>query len=246
MLRAVLFDLWGTLIAFDPAVDEARGLLRVRMTRDALADLGYAYSGADIAAAFLAAGVEHERFHAEERDLSTRGRAVTYLRYLDPELGHRLDESGWAALDRAILTPALVHRPAAMPDAREALGAIRGLGLATGLISNTGITPGFVLRPILDDLGLLQLLDHTVFSDEVELAKPAAAIFGQTLAAMSLAPEETAFIGDQPRLDVMGARRAGLWSVQVGDLTEDGIEPHGRIAALGELVPALRALDLVG
>ena len=246
MLRAVLFDLWGTLIAEDPVAGEARRLLRIRMAREALSGFGFDYPDADIQAAFLAAGVEHEQLHASERDFTARGRTVAYLRQLDDQLGDRLDERAWSRLDEAILTPALTHRPVVMQDARETLDAVRALGLSVGLISNTGITPGFVLRQILDDMGLWRRLDHALFSDEAELAKPATALFELALDEMNISANEAAFLGDQPRLDVVGARRAGLWSLQIGDVAgEDGVTPHARIGTLAELLPALRSLDLL-
>ena len=83
MLKAVLFDLWGTLIAEDPAAGEARRLLRIQLAREALADAGFDYAAADIEAAFLAAGVEHELLHASERDFTAHGRTVAYLRQLE-------------------------------------------------------------------------------------------------------------------------------------------------------------------
>lgn len=246
MLRAVLFDLWGTLIVEDPVAGEARRQLRIRMAHGALADAGFGYSPEDIQAAFLAAGVEHELLHASERDLTARGRTVAYLRQIDEHLPDRVDERAWARLDEAILTPMLTHRPAITPDAPETLAAVRGLGLSTGLISNTGITPGFVLRQILDDMGLWRLLDHAVFSDEAELAKPAVVIFEGALDEMGIEAGEAAFLGDQPRLDVAGARRAGLWSLQIGDVAAvEGVAPHARIGGLAELIPALRSLELL-
>ena len=62
---------------------------------------------------------------------------------------------------------------------------------------------------------------------------------------LELTAEEVVFVGDQPVLDVLGARRAGMWMVQIGDLAPAGAEPHARIDALSELLPALRALALI-
>jgi len=244
-LRAVLFDLWGTLIVDDPDTSRQRDLMRRAATHELLADLGFAHDHDDIAAAFLAAGAEHERLHHADRDLSTRGRTLLYLQHVDPALLDSVDEDGWRRLDDVILTPALTHRPAIMPGAKEALAEVRALGIPTGLISNAGITPGFVLRQILDDFGLLRLLDITVFSDEVELCKPAPDIFAGALAELGVDAPDAAFVGDQPRLDVFGARQAGMWSVQIGDLSAEGMTPHARISSLAELVPALRSLRLI-
>jgi putative hydrolase of the HAD superfamily len=244
----MLFDLWGTLVVDDSgaaATMGRRNAIRLRMASKALATLGFRYELEHIGTAFRAAADEHARIHAEGRDLSTHGRTVLYLRHLDPTLAEHLDDEGWHRMHEAILTPALTAPPALAPGATAVLDECRELRLPAGLISNAGITPGFVLRRIMDEHGLLERLDHTIFSDEVEVAKPSAAIFECALEAFGVEPHEAAFIGDQPILDVLGPRNAGIWSIQVGDLTEDGIEPHARIASLAELVPALRSLGLV-
>ena len=148
-------------------------------------------------------------------------------------------------MHNAVLTVALAVRPIIMPGAAEVLADVKALGLSVGLISNAGITPGFVLRQILQGHGLLQYFDDTIFSDEVELSKPSAAIFEKALDAFGVDAGDAAFVGDQPILDVLGPQGAGIWSVQLGALEEVGIEPHARIETLGGLVPALRSLDLV-
>ena len=170
---------------------------------------------------------------------------MLYLRHLDPTLADRLDDEGWRRMHKAILTPALSAPPGAMRGARDVLIDVKAVGLPIGLISNAGVTPGVVLRRIMDDHGLLEHFAHTIFSDEVELAKPSPAIFEQALDAFGVEPGEAAFVGDQPVLDVLGPRNAGIWSIQIVDLSEDGIEPHARIASLDALVPALRGLGLL-
>lgn len=242
-LRAVLFDLWGTLIVDDPGAGELRHRLRIQRAQNALAALGFNFSAADLETGFAAAAVQHSLLHEQERDLSRRGRTVVYAQQLDERLPGQLDDEGWALLDEAILTPALHHGPGEMPGAREALAAVKRRGLLTGLISNTGITPGTVLRQILDGMGMLELLDVAVFSDEVEVAKPAASIFIDTLESLGVEPPEAVFVGDQPHLDVLGARRAGMWSVQIGDVAhEDMPAPHSRISSMSGLIAALDAL----
>lgn len=245
MIRAVIFDLWGTLIVDDPASSEARDRMRIGAAHAALADAGFAYEAADIEAGFLAAGVEHSSFHERELDLSGRGRTRCYLRNLDPSLPDRLDEGQWQRFDEIMLTPALTHRPTMMPGASDVLADVKAHGMGCALISNAGATPGFVLRQLLEDLGLLRYLDPAVFSDELEVSKPAEAIFAYTLGEMALDPTEAVFVGDQPLLDVFGSRRAGMWCVQIGDVTAKGIEPHARIGTLDELLPALRRLELI-
>lgn len=245
MIRAVIFDLWGTLIYDDPEIGLQRDQLRRRLVQATLAEIGYSYEPADIQAAFLAAGSELERIHGTERDISTHGRTVLYMRHLDGSLAEQLDDDAWRRLDEAILMPALTHRPPMLPGAVDVLADIKSRDLRAGLISNTGITPGIVLSRILEDMGMMRHFDLMLFSDELEISKPAPAIFERALDELAIAPDEAVFVGDQPLLDVFGARRAGMWMVQIGDLAADGAEPHARIAALDELLPALRSLALV-
>ena len=246
-LRAMLFDLWGTLIAIDETSDggDRRDALRVRMAADALTSLGFDYKPHVIQAAFEVADAEHGRIHADGRDLSAEGRTFLYVRHLDPHLGDRLDDAGWQQLHEAVLTPALTVRPKIVRGAREVLAEAKSLGLPVALVSNAGITPGFVLRQILDDMGLLGHFDAAIFSDELGTAKPSAAIFERALEELDVPAADAAFLGDHPVLDVLGAQNAGLVPLQIGDLSEDGIEPHARITALSDLIPTLRRLGLL-
>jgi HAD superfamily hydrolase (TIGR01509 family) len=242
----MLFDLWGTLIQHEgPGEDRGRGNLRVERASAALSELGFSYAAAAITKALSCAWDELSRIHADGRDISAEGRTVLFVRHLDPRLGEKLDDSAWYRLHQAVLTAALQARPDAIPGSVEAVRAVKMLGVPAGLISNAGATPGFVLREIMDGYGLLEHFDHTVFSDEVELSKPATAVFEHALDAFGVAAEDAAFVGDQPVLDVLGPQSAGIRAIQVGDLREDGIVPDARIASLDELVPALRKIGLL-
>ena len=244
-IRAVLFDLWGTLISEGSAPKMRRRTdSRVDHAITALTVQGIDCERDAVAQAFTAAGEELSRIHADGLDVSAEARTILYLRHVDPTIADRLDDDGWRAMHSAILGAALEVRPELISGASAALAATKAHGLPTALVSNAGATPGFVLREILKDYDVLQYLDHTIFSDEVELSKPSPGIFERALEALDVAPTDAVFVGDQPILDVLGPRNAGLWSIQVGDLYESGIEPHVRMASIGGLPAALAKLDL--
>jgi FMN phosphatase YigB (HAD superfamily) len=243
----MLFDLWGTLIEHEgPGEDRGRGALRVRRAQQTLAGCGYMYGTERVTAALETAWEELGRIHADGRDISAAGRTVLFARHLDPALGEKLDDAAWDGLHRAVLGAALDARPQPMDGGVAVLRAVKALGVRACLISNAGATPGYVLREIMDGFGLLEHFDHTVFSDEVELSKPATAIFEHALDAFGVGAGDTAFVGDQPVLDVLGPQSAGIRAIQLGALAEDGITPDARISSLDELVPALRALGMLG
>ena len=149
-----------------------------------------------------------------------------------------------AALIRAYASPALVAPPAIDPGARKALETLAAGGVVLAVVSNTMRTPGEVVRRVLAESKLLPLFQVLTFSDECGIRKPAPAIFRLTLATLGLPPEDAVHVGDDPILDVEGARGAGLRVIQA---TSNGratgpVKPDAVIRDLGELPAALGRL----
>ena len=241
-LRAVIFDLWGTLITDTPELSREREKARLEGLARALAVAGLSYGPAEVERAYREAAEESQRLQAGGRDLPSRERAALFLRQLDRELAARATPELLSALERSPIEAARRFPPLLIPGAVETLEAVRRAGRLTGLISNTGATPGPALRPVLAGHGLLALLDVATFSDEAGECKPAPGIFRRTLSALGVEPAEAVFVGDTPELDVVGPQQVGMWTVQVGELVRDGVRPHARISTLSELPAALRSL----
>jgi putative hydrolase of the HAD superfamily len=90
----------------------------------------------------------------------------------------------------------------------------------------------------------LPLFQVLTFSDECGIRKPAPAIFRRTLTCLGVLPEDAVHVGDDPILDVEGARDAGMRVIQA---TPDGratapVKPDAVIRHLGELPAALGRL----
>ncbi|MHA1442219.1 MAG: HAD family hydrolase, partial [Candidatus Heimdallarchaeota archaeon] len=76
--------------------------------------------------------------------------------------------------------------------------------------------------------------------EEIPLSKPNKAFFTKSLQMINSTPEKTVFIGDNPRADIMGGNKAGMFTVLIDrdDLhTElEGLEvPNKRIKSFTEL-----------
>src|SRR5205807_9979839 len=92
---------------------------------------------------------------------------------------------------------------------------MQAAGYHLGVICNTGMAGGRVLREVLRRHGLFDYFEVTVFSNEFGVAKPDPSIFDHTLAALGgIAPSEALHVGDLEELDVEGARRAGVYSAR--------------------------------
>jgi putative hydrolase of the HAD superfamily len=99
----------------------------------------------------------------------------------------------------------------------------------------------------LDVIGLSHHFRYTLSAARFGRAKPDPAIFLAACAAMGVAPHEAAYVGDDLRLDVQGAQRAGLravWMNRGGGEAhlEAGIAPDAICSTFDQLLAWLRAL----
>jgi putative hydrolase of the HAD superfamily len=128
------------------------------------------------------------------------------------------------------------------PSARAALETLTARGYAIVLVSNTMRTPGATLRKLLEQYGLLGFFAHTTFSDEVGIRKPAPEIFALSLRAVGGDAATAVHVGDDTRLDVEGARAAGMRVIQLRSAASGppaGRPPDAVITSLRELPEAI-------
>jgi len=146
----------------------------------------------------------------------------------------------------AYARPALIVPPALDPGSPGALRALRERGLTLAVVSNTMRTPGATLRKLLAHYGILEHFAHTTFSDEVGVRKPASEIFGLTLRAVGGEPAGAVHVGDDPVLDVEGARAAGMRVIQLTNTPgrpPAGYEPDVVIPGMAALPDAIDELE---
>jgi len=245
MIRAVTFDCWGTLLLDSPGSDE-QGYRRQRLAgiEAVLTAWGLTVSPRDLDRAYTAAGQRLARIWQDRRDVPVSRHVTALLRALDPELPGRLDAATMEELVDAYSRPALRVPPASDGGAAAVLGELAGRGCALGVVSNIMRTPGEALKAILDRSGLLAPFKVLTFSDECGIRKPDPEIFLLTLRQFGVPPEDAIHVGDDPVLDVEGARDAGMRVIQVtptGRATGP-VKPDAVVTGLGELPAALGRL----
>lgn len=110
----------------------------------------------------------------------------------------------------------------AFPDAPDALRLLADLGLVVGVMTNGNhVQQTQKIRRI----GLESLVDPVFSSESLGHAKPSAEAFLIPCESLQLSPKEVLYIGDNYRVDIEGARGAGLSAIHL-DRSNTGHDPN--------------------
>lgn len=235
---AVTFDFWNTLYTHDLSGENPVTELRRNALTAALNECGVdpspdevrqAYrSGFD---AYVEAWRSGRQFGAVDHTLHIF--AIFGVTPRDGIVGRtatRLEDLGL----RALIGP--------LPGARRVLAKLHARGVKIGLISDTGLTPGRVVRTFLERDGFLPFFSALTFSDETGYPKPEPRMFLATLDALGAAPEGAAHIGDTPHTDIAGAKGVGMGSIRFAGVSdvEEPPEADAVVRSYEELPVLLR------
>lgn len=193
--RAVLFDLFGTLVAPFPKALHHEAMLRTA------ADLGV---DAD---AFIAGWVDTY----DARVCGKFESVADNLAHICPDT-----DADFAAA-AARYEDFTEHCVEPKPGVLDTLAELRRRGIKIGLVTNCAPD----VRPVLARRPLGALFDATAFSFAVGVAKPATEIYRHALAQLDIEAKDALFVGDGSDRELSGAGELGLRAVLVEvDLTD--------------------------
>ena len=206
--RAVIFDLYGTL------VDELRYPYRQEVT--------YLRTMSEIAATL---GVSFDDFKREWSDTSHR-RNVGELRPTSAILAYLCDvlnvEVSKEQLERAAAVRLEYIRDSLRPrdGVLKTLSNLRDAGVKTGLISNCISDTS----DLWSSTPFASLFDASILSCEVGIMKPDPRIYDLACERLGIEPGDSLFIGDGGSNELTGATNAGMDAVLIRapDDTENG------------------------
>lgn len=208
-IKAVLFDLDDTLWPIVPVLIRAEQLLYDWLCHNAPA----------VSEAFTIASLRQRR-----QALSTTNALfkinLSALRHAGLTEAFKTVGEDISKIDAAMaLFAEARHAVTPFDDVRPALSRL-GQRVLLGSVSN-----GFA---DLEKIGLSQHFTVSIAAHSFGCAKPDPAIFHAACEALNVSPKETVYVGDDPLLDVVGAREAGLRSVWINRF--DRILPAGIVA----------------
>jgi len=131
------------------------------------------------------------------------------------------DDESLAALTKEFEEASLEIGVDAVEGSIETLESLRAANISLALVCDTGLTPGRVVRTMLEENGLLGHLEVLCFSDEVGVPKPGNEIFEKALAGLGVRPPEAIHVGDLKRTDIAGARNIGMHAARFRGVHDD-------------------------
>lgn len=199
MIQAVTFDLWGTLIVdfreYDRIIQKKRCELLYTAVREKV-------SREELVKALKQSWSQIQSVRKTLKDVPTSEQVRMLQTLLNVDCN----------LEKPYTEAILCELPQLNPYTKKVLQQVK---TKKGLISNTGRTPGTVLRSVLSDFGLLKFFDVTLFSNEVGYLKPHPEIFRQASHALGVPPSRILHVGDDTTTDIEGARKAGMQTLLV-------------------------------
>lgn len=229
----VFFDVGDTLLAPYPSFLE----LFARI----MADLGHPVTPDQVEEALQAVGPSVSEVVARSsttaRWSTSEEKSRTFWRGL---YGAMLGQWGIADADGAIFDT-LYRRFTSyesyrlFPEVLPVLHACRAAGLVMAIVSNFESW----LEGMLIEFQVAPLFSCMVISGTEGVEKPDPAIFRLALERTGLAPEQVAFVGDHPGVDVAAANQLGMTGVLVDRWERYPDHPGPRIADLTGLLPLL-------
>ncbi|MER3425664.1 MAG: 2-haloalkanoic acid dehalogenase [Thermus sp.] len=234
--KAITFDFWGTL--FTEGLEFLAKVMpaRYEILLDACAEAGHPVEEAEVREAYRQASLAFEEAWRAGEVMTTFDR-VTRIFAL---LGVPYDPGLVAMTARRLEETSLLAPLKPLPGLEAVKTLARKYPL--GIVSDTGVTPGRLLREHLRRAGLLEAFKAFSFSDETGFVKPKPEAFQQALEALGVEAKEALHVGDLPQTDIKGAFGAGYsWAVQyVGHRHENGqVQPTHVIKSHEELLSLL-------
>lgn len=234
-IKAITFDFWRTLFR-DNGSDERR---HMRMNA-AVKVTGRPYEEVDpvMTSAMRAFTTIHVH---ERRTLSARDA----VRMLGDGLGMTIEADNAKYLAEVFATAILAHPPLPIEGALEAVAAAAER-YPIGIISDAGISPGSVLRVLLERHGFLRYFKTFAFSDEVGVSKPQRPMFERAAAGLDVEFADMLHIGDLEPTDIAGALAVGARAALfTGDNTRflNNTNAHYTFTEWSQFRDSLAALD---
>ena len=204
MIKAITLDFWDTIFKMDFEID-LNGI-RINKLNDILKKYNIDLSQEELTKIYRGVHKEFDRRWTEEyRTMTT----PEVLQMILKKVGANISEEDFKILVTTFQEAILQNPPTLMDGAKTAIQKLSGK-YKLGIISDTGFSPGSVLRKLLKSNDLLDYFSVLIFSDEFGRSKPHSDTFFYATKVLNVHSAELAHIGDNERTDVYGALNSSM------------------------------------
>jgi len=192
-LKAVIFDLGGTLIQTLEVSEIMRQMLEAKGIMRSLKEINEAREKADRCLIFKELPILREEFWIKWNANILRALEIKN----DTEILARWISDAWWDYAQARL----------YPEVRKVLKRLKKKNLKLGIITNGLKSDADKVLPL---VGLKETFDVIVVTDSIGKMKPEKEVFLYALNELDIAPHEVLFIGDRIEEDYYGAKSTGI------------------------------------
>lgn len=224
-LTALTFDFWNTLYAADDGAMNLVRPARMKALRGILASGGAHPSEDELQQAYRGGFEAYMGAWGTGRHFGAHEQVLFFLDYFAVD-GAMLPAGSIIEAATDIEDASLLADLQLLPGARETVPALAAAGYHLGIISDTSLSPGRVLRHFLERDGLLGCFTVLTWSDETGYPKPDARMFTRTLDGLGADPTRAAHIGDTPRTDIAGAKAMGMTAIRYAAASDQEEPPE--------------------
>lgn len=208
-LKVVTVDFWNTI--FDSSNGIERNEHRLKTLRSAFETLGL-----EITEELYQKSMQDawEYFNGiwknEQRTLSTYESVMFFWNYFEAPKNKKLISKVVRTFENSILD----FPPNLLDGAKEVIEKL-SRKYQLGIISDTGFSPGSVLRQLMKRFSILEYFTTFSFSNETGVAKPHPKAYLKILNEMDCSPKNAVHIGDIEETDIDGAKNLNMKAIRL-------------------------------
>lgn len=204
MVKAITFDFWETTVGTIDYTD-----VRINFLANTLEMEGFSKNRKLVRDAYLSAQKAfYNAWKNEQKYISALERTESILKTLEINLSHKSKHN----IIKRFEEIALLAPPPLMNDSEMVLKSLYD-NYRIGLICDSGMSPGKILRKVLEYHNVLKYFCCTIFSDEMGRNKPNPIVFRQALKKLEVNATEAIHVGDLLETDIAGANAIGMKTV---------------------------------
>lgn len=226
-LKVITIDFWNTI--FDSSNGNARNNYRIEEFKNQMLILNKNISEEDYQKAMSSSWEYFNTIWKNDHRTPSTTETVSYFwKYL----GLEPNKDSMDVLVRAFGDCVLYYPPVLIPEIHDSLYEL-SKEFKLAVISDTGFSPGSVLKRLMLENDILQYFSEFSFSDETGVAKPHPKAYMKVLDSLNCTPDEALHIGDIEETDILGAKNLGMKAIRfTGDPTAtlNGNNPKHTIA----------------